>query len=81
MAVKYISIVLGTIFEIYCINKFANIFSPRKEINKNNKYRYFLTFILIAIIHILKSIFINGIPMAIISLITTFLFNQFYKSK
>lgn len=81
MAVKYISIILGTIFEIYCINKFANIFSPRKEINKNNKYRYFLTFILIAIIHILKSIFINGIPMAIISLITTFLFNQFYKSK
>lgn len=81
MAIKYISIILGTTFEIYCIFKFANIFSPRKEINKDNKYKYYLAFILIAIIHILKSIFINGIPMAIISLITTFLFNQFYKSK
>ncbi len=81
MAIKYISIILGTTFEIYCIFKFANIFSPRKEINKDNKDKYYLTFILIAIIHILKSLFINGIPMAIISLITTFLFNQFYKSK
>lgn len=81
MAIKYISIVLGTTFEIYCIFKFADIFSPRKEINKDNKYKYYLSFILIAIVHILKSVFIKGIPMAIISLITTFLFNQFYKSK
>ena len=26
MAIKYISIVLGTIFEIYCINMFTNIY-------------------------------------------------------
>lgn len=81
MAIKYISIILGTTFEIYCIFKFANIFSPKKEINKDNKYKYYLTFILIAIIHILKSIFLNGIQMAVGALITTFLFNQFYKSK
>lgn len=81
MAIKYISIILGTTFEIYCIFKFANIFSPRKEINKDNKYKYYLTFILITIIHILKSIFLNGIQMAVGALITTFLFNQFYKSK
>lgn len=78
MIVKYISIILGTAFEIYCINKFVSIFSPRKEINK---YKFYLTFIIIAIIHILKSIFLSGIPMAIGSFITTFLFNQFYKSK
>ena len=30
MAIKYISIVLGTIFEIYCINMFTNIYLPRK---------------------------------------------------
>lgn len=81
MIVKYISIILGTAFEIYCINKFASIFSPRKEINKNNKKKYYLAFITIAIIHILKSFFLSGIPMAIGSFITTFLFNQFYKSK
>ena len=78
MIVKYISIILGTAFEIYCINKFVSIFTPRKEINK---YKYYVTFIIIAIIHILKSFFLSGIPMAIGSFITTFLFNQFYKSK
>lgn len=39
MIIKYISIILGTTFEIYCINKFINIFSPRKVINKNDKYK------------------------------------------
>lgn len=43
MAIKYISIVLGTIFEIYCINMFTNIYLPRKEIEK---YKYYLIFIL-----------------------------------
>lgn len=48
MAIKYISIVLGTIFEIYCINMFTNIYLPRKEIGKykllSNIYinKYFL---------------------------------------
>ena len=42
MAIKYISIVLGTIFEIYCINMFTNIYLPRKEIEK---YKYYLIFI------------------------------------
>lgn len=46
MAIKYISIVLGTIFEIYCINMFTNIYLPRKEIEK---YKYYLIFILISI--------------------------------
>lgn len=40
MIIKYISIILGTTFEIYCINKFINIFSPRKVINKNDKYNF-----------------------------------------
>lgn len=81
MIIKYISIILGTIFEIYCINKFINIFSPRKEINKNNKYKYYLLFILISTFYISKSFFLNGISMAIASLIAKFLFTQLYKSK
>ena len=52
MAIKYISIVLGTIFEIYCINMFTNIYLPRKEIGK---YKYYLIFILISIFYISKS--------------------------
>lgn len=31
MAIKYISIVLGTIFEIYCINMFTNIFTKKRN--------------------------------------------------
>lgn len=78
MAIKYISIILGTIFEIYCINKFTNIYLPRKEMGK---YKYYLIFILISIFYISKSFFLNGILMAIASLITKFLFTQLYKSK
>lgn len=48
MAIKYISIVLGTIFEIYCINMFTNIYLPRKEIGK---YKYK--------VQILSNIYIN----------------------
>lgn len=67
--------------EIYCINKFINIFSPRKEINKNNKYKYLLNFILISLFHILIPLFFKGIPIAIGLFITVLLFNQLYKSK
>lgn len=78
MAVKYISIILGTTFEIYCINKFINIFSPKKEMVK---YKYYLLFMLISIFYISKSFFLNGITMAIVSLIAKFLFAQLYRSK
>ena len=78
MAIKYISIVLGTIFEIYCINMFTNIYLPRKEIEK---YKYYLIFILISIFYISKSFLLNGISMAIASLIAKFLFTQLYESK
>ena len=78
MAIKYISIVLGTIFEIYCINMFTNIYLPRKEIGK---YKYYLIFILISIFYISKSFLLNGISMAIASLIAKFLFTQLYESK
>lgn len=81
MAIKYISIILGTTFEIYCINKFINIFSPLKDTNKNNKYKYYLVFMLISIFRILIPLFLNGILIAIGLLIAAFLFNQLYKSK
>lgn len=78
MAIKYISIVLGTIFEIYCINMFTNIYLPRKEIGK---HKYYLIFILISIFYVSKSFLLNGILMAIASLIAKFLFTQLYESK
>lgn len=81
MIIKYISIILGTTFEIYCINKFINIFSSRKEINKNNKYKYYLMFISISIFRILIPLFFNGILIALGLLISAFLFNQLYESK
>lgn len=81
MIIKYISIILGTTFEIYCINKFINIFSPRKEINKNSRYKYYLLFILISVFRILIPLFFNGILIAIGLLISAFLFNQLYESK
>lgn len=34
MIVKYVALIFGAIFEIYCINTFSSIFSKRKEINK-----------------------------------------------
>jgi len=81
MAVKYISIILGTIFEIYCINKFINIFSHRKKTNKNNKYKYLFMFLLISLFHIFIPLFFDGIPIAIGLFITVLLFNQLYTSK
>lgn len=36
MSVKYISLIFGAVFEIYCINTFASIFSKRKNISKLN---------------------------------------------
>lgn len=81
MIIKYISIILGTTFEIYCINKFINIFSPRKVINKNDKYKFYLFFISISIFRILIPLFFNGILIALGLLISAFLFNQLYESK
>lgn len=81
MIIKYISIILGTTFEIYCINKFINIFSPRKVINKNNKYKFYLIFISISIFRILIPLLFNGIFIALGLLISAFLFNQLYESK
>lgn len=81
MIIKYISIILGTTFEIYCINKFINIFSTRKRVYNCHKYKYPLIFILISLFHILKSIFLDSVPMAICYFITVFLFNQLYNSR
>lgn len=50
MAIKYISIVLGTIFEIYCINMFTNIYLPRKYIFAKKRNRK---------VQILSNIYIN----------------------
>ncbi len=78
MAVKYISIILGAVFEIYCINKFIKIFSSKKDIAN---YKFQLIYSAIGLAHIIFSIFINGIPLAICSFTTVFLFNQLYNSK
>lgn len=48
MAIKYISIVLGTIFEIYCINMFTKKRNRKVQILSNiyiNKYFLYIKII------------------------------------
>lgn len=78
MAIKYISIVLGAIFEIYCINKFIAIFAPIKKLTK---IKHQISVLLICFYHILISLFLEGFPLALGAFATVFLFNQLYQSK
>lgn len=78
MIVKYVALIFGAIFEIYCINTFSSIFSKRKEINK---LHFLIIITIISLFHILTSVFLKGISLAICSLLTVFIINQLYKSK
>lgn len=78
MAIKYISLIFGAIFEIYCVNIFASIFSERKKISKFN---FLIIITIISLFHIITSIFLNGIILALCSLLTGFIINQLYETK
>lgn len=78
MIIKYISIILGAIFEIYCINKFTKVFSPRKDLPK---HKFGLILMLISVVHIAISLLVSGVPLAICSFTIVFLFNQLYQSR
>ncbi len=78
MAIKYISIVLGAIFEIYCINVFINSFSNKKEIRKQT---LIISLTLITLYHIAISCLLNGTILTILALLTPFAISQLYKSR
>lgn len=78
MSVKYISLVFGAVFEIYCINTFASIFSKRKNISKLNLS---VIITVISLFHIITSTLFNGISLTLCSLLTVFIINQLYESK
>ena len=78
MIIKYISIVLGAIFEIYCVNIFMISFAPIKQIKKS-LLTVFL--IIITVFHIAISCFTNGIILTVFAFITTLLISQLYDTK
>lgn len=78
MVIKYISLILGAIFEVYCINIFVNIFCDIKPLKKSKKIT---CFVLITIFHVLISCFGEGIILSILALLTVYLINLLYKSR
>lgn len=78
MIIKYISIILGAIFEIYCINVFMSAFSKKMQIKKQI---VLLIFAAITIYHITISCFANGMILTSLALLTPFAISQLYDSK
>lgn len=78
MIIKYISLILGAIFEIYCISTFMNTFCDIKTLKKSIKL---ILFTLILIFHSFISCFTEGIILSILAFITTYFISLLYKSK
>lgn len=78
MAVKYIALIFGTIFEMYSTNMFISTFSNKKQIKKSNLATIYL---LILIFQTLASISTQGTILLICSFITAFIICQIYNSK
>lgn len=78
MIIKYISIVLGAIFEIYCVNIFMLCFAPVKQLKKS---LFAVIIIIITAFHIVISCFTNGIILTVLAFITTLLISQLYDTK
>lgn len=78
MVIKYTSLIIGAIFEIYCINKFIKTFSPNII---EEKIKFKILFGLLSLAHIIISVSLSGISLAISAIVIVFFFNQLYKSK
>ena len=78
MAVKYIALIFGTIFEMYSTNMFISTFSNKKQIKKSNLVTIYL---LVLIFQTLASITTQGTILLICSFITAFIICQIYNSK
>ena len=57
MAVKYISIILGAVFEIYTVNIYTASFSVSKTTNRNLKT---IVFIIVSLFQIIASFLFQG---------------------
>lgn len=78
MIVKYISIIFGTIFEIYSTNMFISTFSNRKQIKNPT---LIIIYSVILIFQTLASLTTQGPILLICSFITAFVICQIYNSK
>ncbi len=78
MAVKYIALIFGTIFEMYSTNMFIYTFSNKKQIKKSN---LIIAYSLILIFQTLASLITQGTILLICSFITAFTICQIYNSK
>ena len=78
MAVKYIALIFGTIFEMYSTNMFISTFSNKKQIKKSNLV---IINLLVLIFQTLASITTQGTILLICSFITAFIICQIYNSK
>lgn len=78
MIIKYISLILGAAFEIYCINIIMHTFCDMKAFKKFTK-PVLLT--AITVFHILISCFAKGIILMVSALLTAYCISLLYKSK
>lgn len=78
MIVKYISIVLGAIFEVYAANKYVSIFAINKIVAKK---QFYIIISLISIFQVSISFFFEDVLLMLCSLLMVFSINLLYESK
>lgn len=78
MAVKYITIILTTILEIYCIDMFIRTFTQGKALSKGKGIAVYCA---VTAFQVASSLFLQGIPLLLCSITTAFVMNFIYKSK
>lgn len=78
MFLKYFAIIVGSIFEFYCIHLFMECFSVVRNKKKNV---LLLLNSAILIYHIVISCVVEGIWLSLLAFVTTFLISQIYKTK
>lgn len=78
MIIKYISLILGAVFEIYYINIFMHSFCDMKSFKKFTKPALLTA---ISVFHILISCFTKGIILMASALLTAYCISLLYKSK
>lgn len=78
MAIKYMALILGTVFEIYSTNMFISTFS---NIKRTKNSIFVIAYSLILVFQILASVITQGTILLICSFITAFIMCQIYNSK
>lgn len=78
MILKYITLVIGTVFELYSTNLYLSSFINRKPLKDTS---VLITHILITLFQIIVSCYTKGIVLLICSFITAFVMSQTFISK